>query len=88
MLAENGTGTVTAAFNADRNNVERAARANGMSGFQDWFNGPYRQEVVEEVIGLGRYGKTLTVLTGMEPPEEVEDDEDDLRESWGVRFRR
>ena len=82
------TGTVTAAFNADRNNVERAARANGMSGFQDWFNGPYRQEVVEEVIGLGRYGKTLTVLTGMEPPEEVEDDEDDLRESWGVRFRR
>ena len=42
-------------------------RASGTSGLQDWFNGPHRQEVVEEVVGLGRYGKTLTVLTGMEP---------------------
>ena len=46
------TGTVTATFNSDRNNVERAARASGISGFQDWFNGPHRQEIVEEVIGL------------------------------------
>ena len=81
-------GSVTAAFNADRSNVECAARASGTSSFQDWFNGPLRQEVVEEVIGLGGYGKTLTLLTGIEPPDEIEDDEDDLRESWDVRFRR
>ena len=41
-----------------------------------------------EVIGPGSYGKTLTVLTGMESPDETEDDEGNLEESWAVRFRR
>jgi len=81
-------GSVTATFNSDKGNVERAARAVGKSALQDWFNGPHRQEVVEEVVGLGSYGKTLTVLTGMEPPDELEDEEDDLEESWTPRFRR
>ena len=40
------------------------------------------------MLGLGGYGKTLTVLTGMEPPDEIEDSEDDLEASWDVRFRR
>lgn len=79
---------VTASFNADKSNIERAARADGMSALQDWFNGPHRQDVVEEVVGLGSYGKTLTVLTGMEPPDEVEDEDGDLEESWTPRFRR
>ncbi len=79
---------ITAIFNADKNNIERAARADGTSTLQDWFNGPYRQEVVEEVIGLGSYGKTLTVLTGIELPEESEDEDEDLEESWTPRFHR
>lgn len=81
-------GSVTAAFNVDKGNVKRAARADGTSVLQDWFNGPHRQDVVEEVVGLGSYGKTLTVLTGMELPDEIEDDEDDLEESWEIRFHR
>ena len=82
------SGSISAAFNADRSNVVRAVRASGTSDLQDWFSGPHRQEVVEEVVGLGRYGKTLTVLTGMEPPDEIEDDEDALDASWDVKFRR
>ena len=80
--------SVTSAFNSDNGSVDHAERAGGTSRLQDWFNGPHRQEVVEEVVGLGSYGKTLTVLTGMEPPDETEDDEDDLEESWAIRFRR
>ena len=79
--------SVTATFNADAENVARGRRAEGESCLQDWFNGPHRQAVVEQVVGLGSYGKTLTVLTGMEPPDEIEDDEGDLEESWAVRFR-
>ena len=79
--------SVTATFNADPENVARGRRAEGESSLQDWFNGPRRQTVVEEVVGLGSYGKTLTVLTGMEPPDETEDEEGNLEESWAVRFR-
>ncbi len=56
--------------------------------FGTGFNGLRRQEIVEEIVGLGSYGKVLTVLTGMEPPDEFEDEETDLEESWEVRFRR
>jgi hypothetical protein len=63
-------------------------REAGHSNLRDWFEGPHSQEVVEEVIGLGSYGKTLTVLTGMEPPDEIEDDEEEIEESWTPRFRR
>ena len=79
---------VTTNFNMDKSNIERAARAEGTSALQDWFNGPHQQDVVEEVVGLGSYGKTLTVLTGMESPDEVEDEDRDLEESWTPRFHR
>ena len=36
---------------------------------------PYRQEVVEEVIGLGRYGNHRAGYRHTSRPEEVEDDE-------------
>ena len=81
------SGSVTAGFNTDAENIARGRRIEGQGCLQDWFNGPHRQEIVEEVVGLGSYGKTLTVLTGMEPPDEIEDDEGDLEESWSVRFR-
>ena len=79
--------SVTATFNADAENVSQRRRVDGESNLQDWFNGPHDQVVVEEVVGLGSYAKTLTVLSGIEPPDEIEDDEGDLEESWAVRFR-
>jgi hypothetical protein len=82
--------TVTYRFNADAENIRKAARDNGSSALQDWFGGPHRQEVVEEVVGLGSYGKALTILSGMEQPDEPddEDNDDDLEEAWTPRFRR
>ena len=82
--------TVTFRFNAITENVRNAARDKGTSVLQDWFGGAHRQTIVEEVIGLGTYGKTLTILTGMEPPDEVEDqdDDDELEDAWTPRFGR
>ena len=78
--------SVTADFNADTEQIAQRRRASGQNCLQDWLNGPRRQEIIEEVIGLGSYGKTLTVLTGMESPDETEDDESSLEEAWAVRF--
>ncbi|MGH9160060.1 MAG: ImmA/IrrE family metallo-endopeptidase [Vicinamibacteraceae bacterium] len=82
-------GTVTAEFNKDPDRVRRAERTAGTSDLQDWIGGPYGVELAEEVVGLGGYGKTLTVLmaTSAVDPDELQDDED-LIESWRPRFRR
>lgn len=76
--------TATAAFNADPKRVESGARDKDGSSLQDWLEAPYQQEIVEEVVGLGKYGKTLTVLTGMEAPEWLDEEEDT---EWEPRFR-
>ncbi|BDW82229.1 hypothetical protein MACH24_16670 [Erythrobacter sp. Dej080120_24] len=85
--------SATREFNLEATNISHSRRSEGDGALQDWFGGPYRQEVFEEVVGLGSYGKSLTVLTGMQPPDEIEyedDDEEDqaLEESWTPRFRR
>ncbi len=82
--------TVTFTFNRDASRVRSADRAEGTSSLQDWFGGRHNVEVTEEVIGLGSYEKTLTVLTipdDLPDPEEAEE-EDELVESWQPRFRR
>jgi len=80
-------GCATADFNSDKENVLNAERSDGSTNLQDWFNGPYNQDIYEEVIGLGSYGKTITVLTEIESPEDFDDDED-WEEKWTPRFRR
>ena len=71
-------GTTTAEFNADASNVEEARRAEGFSYLDDWFEGAPQVEVNEDVVGLGSYGKTLTVLfTDEDLEDEDESDEDD-----------
>ena len=80
--------SATAEFNTEVENIARGRCAEGQSCLQDWFNGLHRQEIVEVIVGLGSYGKVLTVLTGMVPPDDLENEEADLEESWEVRFRR
>lgn len=82
-------GTVTYSFNEDPNNVVQAQRADGETTIQDWFGGSLRVEMFEEVLGLGSYRKTLTVLSVSQipNPEELEEEEE-LTESWTPRFRR
>jgi hypothetical protein len=69
--------------------VRRGERTEGPSAFQDWFGRNLRSEVSEDAIGLGEYGKTLTVLYGIELPEESDEDSDDeVIEAWPPRHRR
>ncbi len=82
-------GTPTQIFNQDPNNVASAVRIEETSSLQQWFGGSRRIEINEDVIGLGRYGKTLTVLYDIDLPEpEEEDEEAALIDSWVPRFKR
>lgn len=82
-------GTMTAAFNRDPGKIRGAERVEGTSTLSAWFGGTRVVELQEDVIGLGTYGKTLTVLHGVElPDEDDEEEERSLRDSWTPRFRR
>jgi hypothetical protein len=53
----------------------------------DWFGAHPSVEMVEEVVGLGRYERVLTVLTATESADE-DDDPDDSDEWEPPTFRR
>lgn len=79
----------TYGFNKDANNVLLCRESERSVDLATWFGGNIEGELYEEVIGLGSYGKTLTVLSASDMPDldEIEEDED-LKESWTPRFRR
>jgi hypothetical protein len=80
---------VTAAFNARPENVAAARRVTGECDLMDWFDTDRHVPLDEEVIGLGRYGFTLTVLSSevlTDTGEEDEDDEEATLERWTPRF--
>ncbi|MDR2011895.1 MAG: ImmA/IrrE family metallo-endopeptidase [Rhodanobacter sp.] len=86
------TTSVTAQFNADSSRVLRAEREENEIDVLDWLGGKRSSIVTEEVVGLGRYGKTLTVLSsrkiGQDVYDDEEDDEQDLVEQWTPRFKK
>jgi Zn-dependent peptidase ImmA (M78 family) len=86
------TRTATLSFNKDPKNVPFAMRVAATSTLDTWFDGGGDIELKEDVIGLGGYGRTLTILTATdlpepEDPEDIEEEEA-LIESWTPRFRR
>lgn len=87
-------GTITARLNADSAHVRTADRDEDDIDICDWLGGNRSIEATEEAIGLGSYGKTLTVISCPAFVEETfrdeddEDDDEDLIESWTPRFRR
>ena len=84
-------GTVTMRLSADPNRILHAERENDEVDLMNWLGGRRSHSVTEEAIGLGRCGKTLTVLSSADTCEEEDDDDDDedeLIESWTPRFRR
>ncbi len=78
--------SVTHSFNQNKENIKNGENDAGNSSFMDWFGGNHDFEIEEEVIGLGSYGKTLTILTVTEDLEELEE-QDELEESWAPRFK-
>ena len=88
------SGTVTADFNAQPENVRTGKKDAGEGRLNDWIGGDRTYNVHEQVVGLGQYGRTLTVLTcaalraekGYE--DDDEEDEEELVERWTPRFRK
>ncbi|HEY0329907.1 MAG TPA: ImmA/IrrE family metallo-endopeptidase [Rhodopseudomonas sp.] len=85
-------GTVTSAFNARPENVRTGERDGGDGRLNDWMGGERTYRVREDVLGLGQYGRTLTVLTceglSAEKESEYDSEDDELIESWTPKFRK
>jgi hypothetical protein len=77
---------VTRSFNANSGNILNARRDEGDTNLQDWFGGKQSVEAREEVIGLGGYGKTLTVITCDTFADELEEEEE-IEERLTPRWR-
>ncbi len=75
-------GTATANFNKDDENVRKGKRVRSTSSLDTWFDGRSDAELNEDVVGLGEYGKTLTVLwaDALPDPEEEEQREQEEQE--------
>ena len=64
-------------------------RACEETSLNSWFIGDRRIVLDEQVVGLGSYGFTLTVLSSdnlPDDPDEVEDEEVQLIESYTPKF--
>lgn len=82
----------TREFNRDPKNVSSALTVCGRTTLADWFSCTRRLPLDEEIVGLGSYGFTLTVLSSDEIAEDPDDEElaeeEALVESWTPRFAR
>lgn len=76
--------TLTAQFNKDVSRVQAAEKDTDTCDLETWYGG-CSQKIVEEVIGLGEYGRTLTILREMVNPDE--DDDDSELGAWDPTFR-
>lgn len=84
--------THTLQFNRDPKNVEQSRTVCGETSLSQWFSCRRRLALDEEIIGLGGYGFTLTVLSSEElaedPDDEAHDEEEQLVDSWTPKFAR
>lgn len=81
--------SLTRHFNSVEANVTSQQELQRPADFSDWFGDDVRGELLEEVLGLGSYGRTLTILTATDVPDQEElEEESELEDSWDVRFRR
>lgn len=87
-------GTATARFNSNPQRVANSDKEEDEIDIRDWLGGTRSVPATEQVIGLGSYGKTLTVLTCPSVQDETfadddgDDDDESLAERWTPRFRR
>lgn len=82
----------TLLFNDDTSKVLSGEKTCAETTLSNWFGGSSKIHLDEEIIGLGSYGFSLTVLSSdtlpCEPDEEDEEEENNLMESWTPRFAR
>ncbi len=84
--------SLTREFNRKPDNVASGQTRCGQTTLAEWFSCTRRLPLDEEVVGLGSYGFTLTVLSSDELAEDTDDEdlaeEEALIESWTPRFAR
>lgn len=76
-------------FNKKQNLVVAGERICSEAIFSDWFGTSRHIRLDEEILGLGKYGLTLTVLSSEtvdEDPYEHEYEDENLEEGWTPRF--
>lgn len=81
-------GTATERFNKDSDRVSRCEREQSSSNVLDWFGDGPDRELSEDVVGLGSYGRTLTVLFAEESWPDEEDEEDEHLGDFEPKFHR
>jgi hypothetical protein len=86
-------GTATEIFNKDPKRITDGLRDDREMNIRDWLGGERSMRAIEQVLGLGRYGKTLTVLTCPGLVEETYDedegdDEEQLMRHWEPKFHK
>lgn len=86
-------GSLTDSFNSKPENIRAGLRDAADGDLRDWFETDRSYRMMEEVVGLGLYGRTLTILTCKSLTQRVEDadeedDEEELVRRWTPRFRR
>lgn len=80
--------SATYRLNQEASRVVSAERVDGSTDGADWFGEFSDVELFEEAVGLGRYGRTLTVLTTVDDlPGDDADEDAELEEKWTPRFR-
>jgi len=65
--------TVTFHFNEDNAKIGSSHKESKDTDLQNWFNIDRSMPAFEEVIGLGKYGKILTIITSETPSDEIDD---------------
>jgi len=84
-------GTATYNFNKDNANVLSGRRLQASTTLGAWFEGGNHLELTEEIVGLGEYGRTLTVLwtdsTGTSDEAEEQDEEEEENVLPSQRWR-
>lgn len=66
--------THTAKYNKNKEKILQNIRSEGWTSLDEWFEGGPEIEMQEDIIGLGTYGRTLTILF-TEEAIDVEDDD-------------
>lgn len=82
--------SATAQIGADTGRIERCERFEATATLREWFGDDAPDiEIYEDAVGLGSYGKVLTILFADDLPDaEEEEEEEELEESWRPTFHR